>query len=326
MKKYSIGVDLGGTKILAGLVNTETGEVKESAKKRTQKSGSDEPLINRIIRTIEKVIDESQIPISELSSIGIGAAGQVDREKGVLIAAPNLKCFDLKLKKILEDHFKIPVFVGNDVEVATIGEITFGNGVGYKNLVCIFVGTGVGSGIVCDGKIYSGATGTAGEIGHIIINSGGRLCGCGEHGCLEAYASRTAIEKKITGAIKKGQKSIIQDLLEDSDSIKSKHIKKAVELNDKVVINAITEASKDLSCGLASVINFFNPEIIILGGGLIEAVDFFYDITVKKTREKCLAVASEGTKITKTGLKDYSGLIGAALLENYYCHSNIGKR
>jgi glucokinase len=121
----------------------------------------------------------------------------------VLISSPNLNCFDLDLKRILEGHFNMPVKVGNDVEVATLGELKFGNGVGYDNFVCIFVGTGIGSGIVQNGKIIRGASGTAGEIGHIIVDSGGRACECGGNGCLEAYASRTAIEKKIMAAIKK---------------------------------------------------------------------------------------------------------------------------
>ncbi|HSA07663.1 MAG TPA: ROK family protein [Candidatus Gastranaerophilales bacterium] len=317
MKKYSVGVDLGGTKILAGVVNTETGEVINSTKKKSR-NVEGESVIQKIIDSIEKTVAESDIAISEISSIGIGAAGQVDREKGILVSAPNLDCFDLELKKIIENHFKIPVFVGNDVEVATIGEIKFGNGIGYKNLVCIFVGTGVGSAIVCDGKLYSGATGTAGEVGHIIVSTGGRLCGCGENGCLEAYASRTAIEKKIVGVIKKGHNSIIQSLLQENGSIKSKHIKRALELNDEVVFNAITEAAEYLSSGIASVINFFNPEIIILGGGLIEAVDFFFDITVKKAHAKALAIPSAQTKIIRTGLKDFAGMTGAALLEKYY--------
>ncbi len=322
MKKYAIGVDLGGTKILAGLVNTETGEVLTSVKKKTQ-NNDDKPIIEKIIETIEKTILEAQISPGDISSIGIGAAGQVDREKGILMCAPNLNCYRLDIKQILENQFKLPVFLGNDVEVATIGEITFGNGIGYKNLVCIFVGTGVGSGIVCNGKVYRGSSGTAGEIGHIIVSSGGRLCGCGENGCLEAYASRTAIEKRITGAIKKGHNSVITDLVSENGSIKSKHIKKALELNDEIVYNSITEAAEYLSSGLASVINFYNPELIILGGGLIEAVDFFYDITIKKAHAKSLALASAGTKITRTGLKDFSGLVGSALLEKYYATARV---
>lgn len=317
MKKYAIGVDLGGTKVLTGLVNTETGEILAVAKKKTQKADR-EIIIEKILGTIKKVLNQSEIPASEISSIGIGAAGQVDRKRGVLIAAPNLNCYDLNLKAIIEGEFEIPVYVGNDVEVATIGEIMFGNGLGYKDLICLFVGTGVGSGIVCNGKIHAGASGTAGEIGHIIVDTGGRLCACGGNGCLEAYASRTAIEKRIVGAVKKGHPSVIKDVLEDNGSIKSKHIKHALDQGDEVVFNSITEAAEYLSSGIATAMNFFNPEVIILGGGLIEAVDFFYDITVKKSYAKALAIPAASTKIIRTGLKDFSGLTGAALLEKYY--------
>ena len=313
MNNYSIGIDLGGTKILAGVVDTEKGIVIETAKKRTKKLEADF-IVQRIIETVEKAICKAQIPMSQISSIGIGAAGQVDRKNGVLISAPNLNCFDVELKKILEEHFNIPTYVGNDVEVATLGEMKFGSGVGYNNFVCIFVGTGIGSGIVCDGKHLKGATGTAGEIGHIIVDSGGRLCGCGGHGCLEAYASRSAIEKKILGSMKKGHKSIIAESIKESGVIRSSDLSDALDAGDEIVLNAITEASEYLSSGLASVINFYNPELIILGGGLMEAIDSFYDLTVKKTIAKALAVPAAKTKIMKTQLKDFSGIIGAATL------------
>ena len=313
MNNYSIGIDLGGTKILAGVVDTEKGLVIETAKKRTKKLEADF-IVQRIIETVEKAICKAQVPVSQISSIGIGAAGQVDRKNGILLAAPNLNCFDVELKKILEEHFNIPTFVGNDVEVATLGELKFGSGVGYNNFVCIFVGTGIGSGIISDGKHLKGATGTAGEIGHIIVDSGGRLCGCGGHGCLEAYASRSAIEKKILGSIKKGHKSIITESIKESGIIRSKDLSDALDAGDEIVLNCITEASEYLSSGLASVINFYNPELIILGGGLMEAIDFFYDLTVKKTFAKALAVPAAKTKIMKTQLKDFSGIVGAAML------------
>lgn len=317
MSNYSIGVDLGGTKVLAGIIDTETGQVIESVKKRTKKFGP-EFIVQRIAEAIEKVLCKAQIPISKIASIGIGAAGQVDRENGVLISAPNLDCYEVELKKIIEDRFNIKTYVGNDVEVAALGEMKFGSGVGYKNFVCIFVGTGIGSGIVCDGKIVKGATGTAGEIGHIIVDSGGRLCACGGHGCLEAYASRTAIEKKILGLLKKGQSSIISEAVRDGGVIRSKDISDAVNANDDIVFNAVNEASEYLSSGLASVINFYNPELIILGGGLIEAVDYFYESTVKKAKAKALSIPAAKTKIVKTKLKDFSGIIGAAVLYREY--------
>jgi glucokinase len=322
MKNFAIGVDLGGTKIMAGVINTQTGEVIGYAKKKTKKERGSDIIIQRIIETIEKAICIAQIPISEISSIGIGAAGQVNRESGILIAAPNLECFDVELKNILENHFNLPVYVGNDVEVATIGEMKFGSGVGFDNFVCIFVGTGVGSGIVQNGKILLGATGTAGEIGHIIVDSGGRPCQCGGNGCLEAYASRTAIEKKILGSIKKGHYSVISEYIKEDGSIRSRHIKQALDEGDEIVVNCITEASEYLSSGLATIINFLNPQLIILGGGLIEAVDYFYDISVKKAVAKALPTPSSNIKITKSALGDFSGIIGAGLLEQIYSVPN----
>jgi len=313
MSNYSIGIDLGGTKVLAGVVNTETGQVLDFVKKRTKKPGS-EFIIQRIIETVEKAICKAQIPLNQISSIGIGAAGQVDRKNGILISAPNLDCYDVEFKKILEEHFNIPTFVGNDVEVATLGEMKFGSGVGYNNFVCIFVGTGVGSGIVSDGKILKGLTGTAGEIGHIIVSEGGRICGCGGYGCLEAYASRTAIEKKILGSLKKGHKSIISESIKENSVIRSKDIKEALDANDELVLSCIIEASEYLSSGIASIVNFYNPELIILGGGLIEAVDLFYEITVKKALTKSLTVPAAKTEIVKTKLSDFAGVVGAALL------------
>lgn len=318
MSNYSIGVDLGGTKILAGVIDTENGTVIDSSKKRTKKERGKDIIIQKTIESIEKAICKAQIPLSQISSIGIGAAGQVDREKGVLIAAPNLDCFDIGFKEILENHFNIPVYVGNDVEVATLGEMKFGSGVGYDNFVCIFVGTGVGSGIVQNGKIYQGSTGTAGEIGHIIVDSGGRLCPCGGHGCLEAYASRTAIEKKILASLKKGHKSVISEVIKEDGGIRSKHIKFALDEGDDIVLNCITEAAEYLSSGLATIINFYNPQLIILGGGLIEAIDFFYEISVKKAIAKSLPTPSHNVKITKAALEDFSGVIGAATLYQVY--------
>jgi len=318
MGKYSIGVDLGGTKIMAGVINTETGEVMGHAKKRTKKERGSEIIVQRIIETVEKAICIAGIPMAEIDTIGVGAAGQVDRERGVLIASPNLDCYDIELKGILESHFKIPVYVGNDVEVATLGEMKFGSGVGYDNFVCIFVGTGIGSGIVQNGKIVHGATGTAGEIGHIIVDSGGRPCACGSNGCLEAYASRSAIEQKIKAALKRGHKSLVADVIKDGGAISSSDIQEALAEGDDIVLNCITEAAEYLSSGLASVINFLNPQVIILGGGLIEAVDFFFDITAKKALAKALPTPSNEIQIKKAALGDFSGIVGAAMLKKVY--------
>ncbi len=316
MKKYSIGIDLGGTKILIALVDKNSGEVLEHVKKKTKKDKGPKNIIRKMLEGIEELIEISGKSFDEISSIGVGAAGQIDRENGVIIAAANLDCYDLNLKEILTEKFNIPVYVGNDVEIATIGEQKFGAGKNCNDFVCVFVGTGVGSAIVKDGKIITGATGTAGEIGHIIVDLNGRQCSCGAHGCLEAYASRSAIERRIEGALKKGRKSCILDYLETGKSITSSMIQKSIEREDELVIQCVTEASEYLSGGIASIINFINPELIILGGGLIEAVDYFYQKTIKKAKAKSLPVPAEKIQFKKAMLGDYSGVIGAAFLED----------
>lgn len=315
MKKYSIGIDLGGTKILIGLVEKESGKVVSHIKKKTKKEKGPENIVRKMVEGVEELLEESGKSFTEISSIGIGSAGQIDRKNGIIIGAPNLDCYNLNLKEILQDKFNIPVFVGNDVEVATIGEQKFGAGKGCADFVCVFVGTGIGSAIVKNGHIIYGATGTAGELGHIIVDLNGRPCACGAHGCLEAYASRSAIETRIEGALKKGRKSCISEYLEEGKAITSSMIRKSIEREDELVTQCVSEASEYLSGGLASVINLINPELIILGGGLVEAVDYFYKQTIKKAKSKSLPVPAEKIRFSKTILGDYSGVIGAALLD-----------
>lgn len=315
MKKYSIGIDLGGTKILIGLVEKESGKVVSHIKKKTKKEKGPENIVRKMVEGVEELLEESGKSFTEINSIGIGSAGQIDRKNGIIIGAPNLDCYNLNLKEILQNKFNIPVFVANDVEVATIGEQKFGAGKGCADFVCVFVGTGIGSAIVKNGQIIYGATGTAGELGHIIVDLNGRPCACGAHGCLEAYASRSAIETRIEGALKKGRKSCISEYLEEGKAITSSMIRKSIEREDELVTQCVSEASEYLSGGLASVINLINPELIILGGGLIEAVDYFYKQTIKKAKSKSLPVPAEKIRFSKTILGDYSGVIGAALLD-----------
>lgn len=315
MKKFSIGIDLGGTKILIALVNKETGDVIHYVKKKTKKDKGPQNIIRKMVSGIEELLEESKFHIEDIDSIGVGAAGQVDRENGIIIGAPNLDCYDLNIREHLTSHFNLPVYVGNDVEIAAIGEMKFGAAKGCDDFVCVFVGTGVGSSIVKDGKIIHGATGTAGEIGHMIVDLNGRQCACGAHGCLEAYASRSAIEKRIEGALRKGRHSAILDYMETGKSISSSMIQKSIEREDELVIQCVNEAAEYLSGGLASIINFINPKLIILGGGLIEAVDYFYKTTIKKARAKCLPVPATKIEFKKAQLGDYSGVIGAAFLE-----------
>lgn len=316
MAKYAIGIDLGGTKILTALIDKETGKVVHFIKKKTKKEKGTENIMHKMIEAVKEIFAETKIDQKEVASIGVGAAGQIDRENGIVIGAPNLNFFDVHIKDILKKEFKLPIFVGNDVEVATIGELKFGAGRGYKDFVCVFVGTGVGSSIVKEGKIHHGSSGTAGEIGHIIVDLNGRPCACGAHGCLEAYASRLAIETRITGALKKGRPSVITEYMKEGKPISSKMIKKSIDREDELVVQSVLEGSEYLAGGVASIINFFNPQLIVLGGGLVDAVDFFYQKTIKKARAKALPVPAQSIEFKKAKLGDFSGVIGAAFLSD----------
>ncbi len=335
MERYGIGVDLGGTKILAGIVELGTGKIVSSAKKKTvpaPKDGKDRDhekendLVRRIGDTIDEALAGSGLPgNTRFNGIGVGAAGQVDRAENVLVFAPNLGVKpNYALGALLRDRFKLPVALGNDVEAATLGELKYGAGVGCPDFVCVFIGTGIGSGIVQNGQLRKGATGTAGEIGHIVINAEGRLCGCGGRGHLEAYSSRTAITRTLLGELKRGRKSILTELLAEegtipdpnaasSIAIRSKIIARAIEADDELVKHVVREAAEFLGLGLASVINFYNPERLILGGGLMEAVDYLFEITTREAKFEALRLPASTIEITRTGLGDFSGLTGAAL-------------
>jgi glucokinase len=312
---YSIGIDFGGTKVLAGVVNTKTGELIATSKKKTKQASEQQQLLRRLSVVIDEAVEEANIDFSRIKSIGIGVAGMVDREKGILLSGVNIGASNLKIAEPLFEQYGVPVKLGNDVEVATLGELHFGAGKKCNNFVCVFVGTGIGSGIVCDGKIYRGATGTAGEIGHTVLYPDGRPCNCGGHGCLEAYASRLAIARLVMAGLKRGaESSVAAEIDETKGFLRSRTLSQAVQDGDKLVTRAVMEAAKHLGTGLASVVNFFNPERIILGGGLVEEVGLYFNVAVEELQHRALPIPARSVNVKKAKLGDYAGIVGAAML------------
>ena len=270
-KLYALGIDLGGTKTLAAVVDITTGEVVSSARKRTRAEKGQEFVSQRILTLSALAIEGAKLPAdASIVAVGVGAAGQIDRKTGVILDAPNLGVKNMQVGDLLNRQFGKPVAVGNDMEVAALGEYLYGAGQGYRTFVCVFVGTGIGGGIVQNGRLYTGLTGTAGEVGHMTIDAGGRLCPCGSRGCLEAYASRTAITKTIMAEIHHGRSSLLKDdaelqLKEGETIIRSGTLANAIAHKDELVIECVMEAADYLGYGLSSVMNFFNPECLILG-------------------------------------------------------------
>jgi len=317
-----LGIDLGGTKVLAGVVDTASGRVLSTAKKRSHAEHTSTDLVDRLIEAGKKAIDESGVKSSNIQRVGIGVAGQIDRRKGVVLNAPNLANMrNLELGRIVRDKLSRPAWLFNDVEAAAAGEAAFGAGKGKKDFVVIFVGTGIGGAIYRGGKPYAGATHTAGEIGHTVVDVNGRLCGCGGLGHLEAYASRTAIVRTLLAAMQLGRKTVLTDVANEinpsdpgGSGIRSGTIAMALSRHDQLVEECLGLGADYLAAGLVSVVNFYNPPLIILGGGLVEAVDAFFERAATKARQSALPVPRADVSIVKAGLGDYSGVVGAAVL------------
>jgi len=320
--RYALGIDLGGTKMLAGVIDLESGKVLSTVKHRSPADQGPEELTARLLEAAQEAIDGAKGARPE--AIGVGAPGQIDREKGVLLSGPNLgrRMDNLPLRALLHKRFDLPVLLANDVEIGATGEGAFGAGKGHWDFMCVFVGTGIGGAIIRDGKPYRGATNTAGEVGHIVVDVGGRLCGCGGQGHLEAYASRSAIVRAILGDLRAGRASVLSRDIRDGGggdlpggtAFRSKAIARAVAEGDRLAIEAIEDASRYLSAGLASVVNFYNPPRIILGGGVIEAVDLYFESVARRVADQSLQATRGGTQIVRTVLGDNAGIVGAAVL------------
>ena len=313
---YVVGVDMGGTKILAAVIGSN-GQIVSRFKVMTRADKSADEVINRVSDCISESIKRANLQQTQIRAIAIGAPGVVDPKAGTVIFAPNLRWTNVALKTSLEKQIEIPVFVDNDVNLGTLGEQTLGAGRGVDNLVGIFIGTGIGGGIILNGKLFYGANWTAGEIGHVILKPDGPKCSCGNRGCLEALASRTAISRHVRKAIiQQGNKSILPELNGGNlDLVRSGALAKAMKRGDRVTTKALQRAQNYLGVGVATVIGLVNPQVVVLGGGLIEAMgeDFVngvYDIAA----ELALPNAMNGVEVVSAMLGDDAGVVGAAVL------------
>ncbi len=323
MTRYAVGVDFGGTKVLASVVNVDNGKVIGEGKKKTSAGDSPDDLMKRIYATIDLALDDAKKSAGDMVGIGVGIAGQVDAERGLLVGTANLSrsVVDLPMARQITERYGVPAQIRNDVQIAAIGEYSFGAGKGIGDFVCVFVGTGIGGAIVQDGKLVKGYSGNAGELGHTTVDIEGRVCGCGGRGHLEAYASRTAITAALLGELRRGHTSVLSELLPDVDpaapggtAIKSGVIAKAVNAKDDVAVQIVTSAGTYLGYGLASIVNFQNPQRIILGGGVIEAVDLLFETAETVTRREAFPNAGKEVEIVRAALGDYSGVVGAAVI------------
>ena len=314
-QEYLIGVDLGGTKILAGVFNPQLKCLGRSKMSTKSERGAD-PVINRIARCVQDVVDECDLNLKQVKGVSVGAPGAVDSDSGRVIFAPNLGWEDVPLKKELEKQLELPVFVENDCSICTLGVYDIELERKPRNMIGIFIGTGIGGGLILEGKLYSGFNRTAGEVGHMVLEITGPKCGCGNRGCFEALASRAAIFRKIQTAIKDGQKTLLTEMLgDDLENLRSGDLRKAIKRGDKFVEGVIEEAAEYTGIAVANLINIFNPEVVVLGGGVIQALeDEMMAIIVETATEYAMPGTTKGIEIIASKLGDDAGIFGAAVL------------
>jgi len=314
-KDFLVGVDLGGTKILAGVFDDKFNCLGR-AKMSTKSQRGPEAVIDRVARCIQDAIDECDLLPKQVRGVGIGAPGASDPETGRVIFAPNLVWEDVPLKKNLEKLIQIPVFIENDCNAQTLGVYERELKGKPRHMVGIFLGTGIGAGLILDGKLFSGFNRTAGEIGHMVLEVGGPKCGCGNRGCFEALASRTAIFRRIQAGVKEGQKTVLTEMLGgDLDDMRSGDLRKALRRGDKFIEKVIEEAAEYTGIAVANIINLINPDVVVLGGGVIDALeDEMLAIIVETAHDYAMQGTDKGITILASKLGDDAGITGGAVL------------
>ena len=314
MAKNRIGIDVGGTNVKLALVN-ENGQIVYSNSVPTRAEMGYEFTVNNIKQAIYELLKETKLEAKDIQGIGFGFPGQVDYKAGIVRNAPNIPGWvEVPIAKLIEDEFHIPTRVDNDVRCAALGELNYGAGKGCENMVCITVGTGIGSGLIINGKLVRGASNAAGEIGHIKLQMhDGPICGCGDTGCFEAFASGPSIVAMAEEYIKGGKSTKYREMA-NGTAITPFVVCEAAKAGDPVAQRIFTIMGEYLGVGLSSVVNLLNPEKIIIGGGVADAGEILMRPLVETLRKRAMKIAGSAVEVVPAQLGNTAGVIGASLL------------
>ena len=318
-KAPTLGVDLGGTKVETSLIDA-TGQILASHRSPTEPEKGSDGVIAGIVECVNSCLSGAGQPAQAL---GIGMAGQIEKDTGVVRFAPNLGWHNVPLRAKLEEQLALPVIVTNDVRAATYGEWLYGAGQGVNDLVCLFVGTGVGGGVVSAGRLLEGCNNTSGELGHMTIVSNGRQCHCRNQGCLEAYVGGWAIGERAQEAARNDPEAgkSLTTLAGSIEHISAATVTEAYTNRDPLAQHMVKETAQFLAAGLVGIINAFNPCLIVLGGGVIQGLPEYTSLAQHMVRLKALEAALEGLSIGTAALGNKSGVIGAAALARQRFHN-----
>lgn len=318
MTRVAIGIDLGGTDIKAGLI-AEDGTIIQKYKKSTEARLGGEKVVERIGDLIQEILDSDAMKghEKELLGVGMGSPGLIDHNKGSITRPVNIPGWEhwICVREAFMKRFSLikDVIVDNDANVGALGEALFGMGRGKKVVLCLTLGTGVGGGIINYGKVLHGAGGFAGELGHIMVNPSGPVCGCGNEGCLETYASANAIARYAQERLRVEHiPSIMKEMVPDRSMVTSKIVSEAALKGDKVALDVVAHAGRALGIGMSTLIVCFNPEIICIGGGASNMGDLLFDFARQEIERRVFFNSHYPTPIVQAALGEEAGTVGAA--------------
>jgi len=312
IKNRIIGIDFGATFIKLGLLNLN-GEILKKSSFQTKAHTSRNSLISRIIAETESISAGLR---SRILGVGIGVPGQVDYKKGIIYNLTNVKGWrNVRLRDIVKTRLKLPVYIDNDANAACVGEAKWGAGKGFNDIVCITLGSGLGSAVMIEGRVFRGRGYSAAEMGHICIERYGLKCNCGGRGCLETFAGNSYIVKEAVERLRKGEKSILSKLTGGKLSeITPKLIDEASKKGDRFAINVWKRMGENVGIGLSGIVNTFNPEVIIIGGGVAKTEKFLFDSIRATVKARAIPIFTRGLKIKKAKFIEDAGTVGAAAL------------
>jgi len=314
--RFVIGVDLGGTNIVVSAMSADGSRLFGAHTEPTRAAEGADAVLARMARmvneTVSQVLREAEVGREAILGIGLGAPGTVDRDHGLVLDAPNLDWHNFPLAERMTAMTGLPVKIDNDANCATYGEWWLGAARGGRNVIGITIGTGVGGGIIIDRQVYHGSTDAAGEIGHITIDLNGRRCGCGNYGCLEAYASGTAIALRAREALHNDETSILPSLVGgDVSRITAAVVYQAAGEGDALALEIVRDTAKYLGAGLANLLNVFNPDIVVVAGGVTHAGDFLFGPLRTEVRRRAFRSVSDACRIVPGTLPGTAGVVGA---------------
>lgn len=310
-ESYYICLDIGGTKILGAIFNTKK-EIVYRLKKKTKADGdSSQNVEDTIISVVSEMIEGFGIKTSQVKAIAAGAPGVINQDKGIVLTSPNLPWKNYDIKKPIEKKFGAPFYIGNDVNVGVLGEYKYGAAKGYKHVVGLFPGTGMGGGLILDGKLYTGHQFKGAEFGHMILEPEGPLCNCGQRGCLEALSSKQGMSAYIRQQAARGRETPMAEAVQGG-VFRSKLLKKNLAAGDPVTVEAVDRACHYLAIASGNLVNTFSPEVIVYGGGVMEACgDTFLEKIVAEVDRYCMPSIRSTVEFKKAALGDDSILYGA---------------